>query len=68
MGSTPTGSNRVTDDEIDDLIEQWHAGEFPSRPLEEVIQSRTGWTKVQYGRWLMRGTPWLISGDWTPSS
>lgn len=38
----------MTDDEIDDIIERWHGGEWPDKELHEAL----GWTWEQYSTWL----------------
>ena len=38
----------MTDEEIDDIVERWHAGEFPGKDLHEAI----GWTWEEYSRWV----------------
>lgn len=38
----------MTDDEIDDRIDRWHAGEGDGRPLHEFL----GWSRERYAAWL----------------
>lgn len=42
-------------DELDDLVDQWHEGEWPGKSLEDVIRLRTGWSHEQFDRWVTGG-------------
>jgi hypothetical protein len=50
----------MTDEEIDDRVEQWHEGEGKGWTLREYL----GMTRQQYSRWVLRG----INPDSNPTS
>lgn len=45
--TSPTACG-VTDDEIDDRIDEWHNGAGAGKPLHEYL----GWTRAEYAKWV----------------
>lgn len=41
----------MTDEQLNDLVDRWHAGEGSDRPLHEFL----GWTKEEYMVWVRTG-------------
>lgn len=46
---------KLTNEQLDDLVELWHDGAWPDCELEDVIRDRTGWNHYQYDRWVATG-------------
>lgn len=45
----------MTDEELDDLVDAWHAGEFSGQGLDEVVMEHTGWTAEEFCHWVSTG-------------
>jgi hypothetical protein len=44
-----------TNEELDDLVEQWHNDEMLLETLEEFIMNETGFTTKEYEVWVCTG-------------
>ncbi len=51
---------KLTDDDMNDLVEAWHDGRAgQGMSMEEFIQDSTGLNDEQYRRWVINGDlPW----------
>lgn len=45
----------AVNEQLDDLVDAWHQGDWQSPSLEDVIRLRTGWTHQQFDRWVTGG-------------
>ena len=46
---------KYTNNELDDLVEQWHNDEQLLETLEEFIMNETGFTTKEYEVWVCTG-------------
>lgn len=50
------GTTNMSNDELDDLIDEWHINYTGDQELNEFMAERAGWTLEDTNRWLATGS------------